>query len=110
MFFIKILISSVIIASVSEVAKKSGKLGGLILSLPLTSLLALLLIWIENKDALKVAQVSSETLIFVLPSLVFFLVLPLCIHQNLNFYLSFAIAIISTLFAYFLFYHFRGEF
>jgi len=45
-YIVKILVSSVIIVLVSEVSKKSGYIGGLIASLPLTSMLALF--WLCN--------------------------------------------------------------
>ena len=109
MAILKILLSAVIIWAVSELGKRSGKLGALILSLPVTSILALLWIWYETKDSSKVANISKETLIFILPSLVFFMALPICLQKSLNFYLSFTIAIALTFVSYFAFYKFRGE-
>ena len=106
---LKIAISGIIIWLASELGKKSGKLGGLILSLPLTTLITLIWIWIETKDSLKIASVSKETLIFVIPSFVFFIALPQLLHRGLHFYLSFAISISLTLGAYLAFYRLRGE-
>jgi len=109
MAIFKILVSGIMIWAVSEVGKKSGKMGGLILSLPVTSLIALSWIWFETHDASKVSAVSKETLIFILPSFVFFIALHLFLERQLNFYLSFATSILLTMGAYFAFFKFRGE-
>lgn len=106
---LKIALSSIIIWLASEFGKKSGKWGGLILSLPLTSLITLIWLWIETHDSAKIASVTKETLIFIVPSLVFFMVLPILIEKGIHFYLSFAVSIVLTLSAYFVFYKWRGE-
>ena len=46
----KALLSGVIVAAVSEFAKRSPALGALILSLPLVSILAFIWLWRENAD------------------------------------------------------------
>ncbi len=109
MALLKIFISGIIIWLATEFGKKSGKLGGLILSLPLTTLIALCWLWYETHDASKISSVAKETLIFVIPSFVFFIALPLLLERELNFYLSFIISIVLTLIAYFAFYKIRGE-
>jgi len=106
---LKIAISGIIIWLASEFGKKSGKLGGLVLSLPLTSLIALLWLWIETNDPAKIAAVSKETLIFVIPSFVFFITLPLMLEKGIHFYISFAVSIALTLVAYLAFFKLRGE-
>lgn len=104
---LKIILGGFLIWIVSEVGKSSGKLGGLILSLPTTSILAILWLWFETKDPSKIASLSSETSIFILPSFVFFVSLPLLLQRPLNFYLAFAISIVLTFFAYALFFKLR---
>lgn len=106
---LKIAISGIIIWIASELGKKSGKLGGLILSLPLTTLLALLWLWFETKDAEKVSSMTKETLIFVLPSFVFFISLPWLLEKQMGFYFSFAVSTFLTILAYFIFFRLRGE-
>lgn len=97
---IKILVSALVIWTVSELGKRSGKVGGLILSLPLTSMIALTWLWLETRDPGKVAAVSTETLIFVLPSLVFFLMLSFLLHRTSSFAISFVGAAVTTVGAY----------
>ena len=50
-FVIKCALSGIIIAVVSEVAKRSPSLGALIVSLPLVSLLGILWLWRDTGDA-----------------------------------------------------------
>jgi hypothetical protein len=109
MLILKILTSGIIIGLASEVGKKSGKLGGLILSLPLTTLMTLIWLWIETGNPEKIVSVSKETLIFVIPSFVFFIALPLLMEKGIHFYVSFTISTTLTLAAYLAFYKFRGE-
>jgi len=71
-FLIKTLISAVLIAGISEVAKRSTFLGGLLASLPLTTFLALIWLYVDTRDVNKVAGLSMSVFWLVLPSLVLF--------------------------------------
>jgi hypothetical protein len=75
-FTIKCLLSGLIIAVVSEVARRSPTLGALIVSLPLVSLLGILWLWRDTKDIERIAAHAESTFWYVLPSLPMFLVLP----------------------------------
>jgi len=74
---IKALISGLIIAIVSEVAKRTPALGALILSLPLISILAFIWLWRDTGDKEGIAALAKSTFWFVLPTLLLFLVLPI---------------------------------
>jgi hypothetical protein len=58
---IKALLSGVIIATVSEVAKRYPALGALILSLPLISILAFIWLWIDTNDKEGIAALAQST-------------------------------------------------
>jgi hypothetical protein len=60
-FIIKCALSGIIIAVVSEVAKRSPAFGALIVSLPLVSLLAILWIWRDTGDAERIAGLAEST-------------------------------------------------
>ena len=83
---LKFGLSAAVIVAVSEIAKRSSLLGGLLASLPLTSLLAFVWLWQDTRDAQKVAALSSSILWLVLPSLVLFLVLPALLKRGVHFY------------------------
>src|SRR4051812_19866739 len=91
-YIIKLLISAAIIVAVSETSKRTAFVGGLLASLPLTSFLAMLWLYHDTKDTAKVAALSISIFWLVLPSLVFFVALPMLLKTKLNFYASFAAA------------------
>jgi hypothetical protein len=75
-FWAKTLISALMIAGISELGKRSPVMGGLLASLPLTSLLAMIWLYLETRNPLTVAQLSTSILWLVLPSLLLFIALP----------------------------------
>lgn len=97
---IKAAISGVIVAAVSEIARRYPGWGGLVASLPLTSLLAMLWLFRDTHDAERVAELSVGTLWFILPSIPLFIALPMLIRSGLGFWLSMAIVVAGTLALY----------
>lgn len=81
-FLLKVVLTALIVAGASELGKRSSALGALLASLPLTSLLVLSWIHLESKDATKVAAMSLDIFWAVLPSLLFFLVLPFLLRRG----------------------------
>ena len=99
-FVVKALISGLIVALVSEIGRRYPTWGGLVASLPLTSLLAMLWLWRDTGDTERIAGVSIGAFWFVLPSLPMFAVLPLLLRSGLGFWASLAIAVAGTLALY----------
>jgi hypothetical protein len=97
---IKVLVTAVLVVAISEVAKRSTVFGGILASLPLTSLLAFIWLYGETGDAGKVASLSYSIFWYVLPSLVLFIVLPLLLARGFDFWLSLLIACTVTFAAY----------
>jgi hypothetical protein len=97
---IKAAISGVIVAAVSEIARRYPGWGGLVASLPLTSLLAMVWLYRDSSDAERVAELSVGTFWFFLPSIPLFLVLPALLRSGLSFWLSMAVSVIGTLALY----------
>jgi hypothetical protein len=94
-YLVKLFLSAGLIVAVSEVAKRSGYLGGLLASLPLVSLLAIGWMWFETHDGAKVADFSRSVFWFVLPSLLFFIILPWLLPR-IGFYGALAMASLAT--------------
>ena len=88
---VKTLLSAVIIAVISEIAKRSPAFAALIASLPLVSVLGMIWIYNETNDLPRIAAHSEATFWFVLPSLPMFLVLPLMLRNGIGFYVALAI-------------------
>ena len=97
---IKLLISSGIIVLVSEVAKKSTYLGGLIASIPLVSVLSMIWLYIDTKDIESVRSLSNSILWMVIPSISLFISLPILLRSGIGFYLSIFLSIIITIGCY----------
>lgn len=102
LYALKVLLTAVLVVAISEVSKRSTFIGGIIASLPLTSLLAFVWLYGETGDVAKIANLSNSIFWYVLPSLVLFLVLPLLLARGLDFWLSLAISSALTFVAYLL--------
>jgi len=101
---IKAAISGVLVAAVSEVARRYPGWGGLLASLPLTSLLAMIWLYRDSGDSERVAALAGSTFWFILPSLPMFLVLPALIRSGTAFWLALGVSVAGTLLLYALFF------
>lgn len=97
---VKALLSGAIVAAASEVARRWPGLGGLIVSLPLVSLLAFVWLWRDTGDPERVAALSQSTFWFFLPSMPMFLALPAMLRAGLGFWLALGLACALTLVLY----------
>lgn len=77
---VKALISGVVVVAASEAARRSPLLGAILISLPLTSILALVWLYAGTRDTQKVVDLSWAILWIVVPSLVFFAAVPVLIR------------------------------
>lgn len=75
-------------AVVSEVAHRSPDIGGLIASLPLISILAVLWLWQDTANRERVAVQLESTLWYILPRLPFFLAMPMLLRHGVGFWAS----------------------
>jgi hypothetical protein len=94
---IKAALSGIIVLAASEFARRSPGLGGLIASLPLVSILAMIWLWQDTADRGRVAAQSEATFWFVLPSLPMFLVLPAMLRQGLAFWPALGLSCLLTM-------------
>jgi len=94
-FLVKLLVSAGLIVLISEIAKRTGYLGGLLASLPLVSLLAIGWMWFETHDGAKITDFSRSVFWFVLPSLLFCVILPWLLPK-VGFYAALAAACVAT--------------
>lgn len=97
---LKALLSGVIVAIVSEVAKRYPGLGGLIASLPLVSVLGMMWLWRDTADPVRMAAHVNATFWFVLPSLPMFLLIPVMLNRGVAFWLSLASGCLLTMALY----------
>ncbi|MFN3911960.1 DUF3147 family protein [Hyphomonas sp.] len=86
---LKAAISGLLIAAISEIARRFPSFGGLVASLPLVSLIAIVWLWNDTAgDRSLVAGHARATLWFVVPSLPFFLIFPALLERNVGFWLA----------------------
>jgi uncharacterized membrane protein (GlpM family) len=72
----KYLITAGLVVLISEVAKRSDKLGALIAALPLVTVLTLFWLYVEKQPPEKIANHAYYTFWYVIPTLPMFLVFP----------------------------------
>lgn len=82
---LKGVISGALVVLASEAAKRSPLWGAVLVSLPLTSILALTWFWFDTRDVAQVSELSWAILWIVLPSVVLFIALPLLIKVGTPF-------------------------
>ncbi len=100
---LKILITALLIVSVSEVSKRVSWMGAILASLPLTSILAIIWLYLDTRDVKQISTLSTGIFWAVLPSLVFFLVLPVFLKVGMRFSWAMLLSSIATFFGYLVF-------
>ncbi|MDY7116839.1 DUF3147 family protein [Halomonas sp. SSL-5] len=98
----KVAITALLVVLISEVAKRSSFLGAVLASVPLTSVLAMLWLYLDTGDAAKVSALAGSVFWLVLPSLALFIALPLLLAKGVNFYLGLVVSIAITVLCYWL--------
>jgi hypothetical protein len=77
----KYFLTAAVVVLVSELAKRSDKLGGFVAALPLVTILALIWLYVENQSQEKIANHAWYTFWYVIPTLPMFLVFPLLLSR-----------------------------
>lgn len=100
-YLTKLLISSLLIVVVSELAKRESVWAGALASIPLVSVLAIIWLYIDTGDVQKIQNLSTDIFWLVLPSLALFVLLPLMLKAGFSFVtsLSTGIGITALLYA-----------
>lgn len=98
MFWIitKYLLTAAVVVLVSELAKRSDRLGALVAALPLVTVLTLIWLYIERQPAEKIANHAWFTFWYVLPTLPMFLAFPWLLERY-GFWLALALASMITI-------------
>ncbi len=86
--WIKYLLTSGLIVLISEVVKRSDRLGALLAALPLVTTLAMIWMFFENSGEQRVEKIASHawyTFWYVVPTLPMFLVMPWILRKGIHF-------------------------
>lgn len=99
-FLLKAALSGLIIAIVSEVARRAPGFGALIASLPLISVLGMIWLWRDTEDTARMAEHAFATFWFVLPSLPMFVAIPAMLNRGVAFWPALAVGCAMTIVLY----------
>ena len=97
---IKAALSGVLVMIVAETAKRSPAFGALVASLPLISILAVIWLWNDTGDTVRVADHLEATFYYVLPSLPMFLVMPALLRADYAFWPALGLSVLLTIALY----------
>jgi F0F1-type ATP synthase assembly protein I len=92
----KYAITAGMVVLISEIAKRSDKLGGLIAALPLVTFLTLIWLFMENQSSEKIANHAWYTFWYVVPTLPMFLAFPWLL-KRFNFWSTMGVSVVLTL-------------
>ena len=95
----KYFLTAGLVVLVSELAKRSDKLGALLAALPLVTILTLIWLYIENQSEQKIANHAWYTFWYVVPTLPMFLAFPLLLPR-LGFWPTLLACVIITLLSF----------
>lgn len=109
-FLFKTLLTALIVAAVSELSRRFSLIAALLASLPLTTLLAFIWIYVDSGDTSKIAGMSYDIFWLVIPSLSFFLMLPFLLNQNFPFWGALLGACMVTIMCYGIGFWLYGQF
>lgn len=77
----KYAVTAGLIVLISEVAKRSDKLGALIAALPMVTILAMIWLYVEKQPDAKIANHAWYTFWYVVPTLPMFLIFPILLPR-----------------------------
>ena len=98
----KYLLTAGVVVLISEVAKRSDRLGGLIAALPLVTVLALIWLYVENQSSEKISNHAYYTFWYVLPTLPMFLIFPYLL-KKFGFWITLSLSMMITLIVFYIF-------
>lgn len=107
-YFIKILVTTIIVILISEAAKRNQYAGAILASLPTTSIIALTWYYYETSSKAQTASLAHEIFLMVLPSLAFFIAFPILLKKDCSFGASLGISSIITAICYLIFIKFAS--
>ena len=90
---LKALISAAVIVAVAEVSGRVPRLGALLLTLPLISILAFIMTWNKEQEMGTITALARETMILVPLGLPFFVPFALANRTGLSFWPTFVIGV-----------------
>ena len=98
-FLFKLLVSALVIALLSELAKRMPVLSGLLTAMPITTLLVLFWLYLEKKETRLLYDFSLSVFWGIFPTLFFFLAMLYGLKKEMPFFLSLGLGFTAWFFA-----------
>jgi hypothetical protein len=92
----KYAITALMVVIISEAAKRSDRLGGLLAALPLVTILVLIWMKLEGQSQTKIAAHAWYTFWYVVPTLPMFILFPF-LYQRTGFWLTLGLSCLITI-------------
>lgn len=86
MLITKYAVTAFIIVLVSELAKRSDKVGALVASLPFVTVMVMVWLHLERQGTEKLANHAFYTFWYVIPTMPMFLLMPWLLHRGTGFW------------------------
>lgn len=96
----KALVAAMVIVAIGEIGKRQPTFAALVASLPLVSVLGMILLWHGRPDPQNMAAHADGTFWFVLPSLPMFPLMAWMLRSGFGFWLSLAAGCALTILLY----------
>ena len=100
-YLIKLIITTLLIVLISEIAKRNSLAGAMLAAIPLVSILAMIWMYIDTNDSISAVEFSNSIVWLIAPSMTLFIAFPILIKKGFSFYLSLSISVLMTIFAYY---------
>jgi hypothetical protein len=100
-YIVKVVLTVLVVIAVAETAKRSSLWGAVLASLPLTSLLAFVWLYVDTGNTQQIADLARSIFWLVLASLPLFAILPFLLGAGWHFWPSLAVSCVVTIAAYF---------
>jgi hypothetical protein len=99
-YALKIALSALVVVAVAEIAKRNTFWAAALASLPLTSVLAFVWLYLDTGDVERIAVLSHSIFLLVLPSLLLLVLLPVLLRSGWGFWASLAASSAATALVY----------
>ncbi|HNS10082.1 MAG TPA: DUF3147 family protein [Candidatus Ozemobacteraceae bacterium] len=102
-YFVKILVTTLLVIFISEAAKRNQAVGAILASLPVTSILAISWFYYETGNKAQTASLTTDIFLMVVPSLAFFIALPMLLRRDYSYTVAIGCSSGITAVFYFIF-------
>jgi len=100
LFFVKVIVSAILIAFATEMARYNRVLSAMIIALPLTSIIGFIWIYLELKDTDKLSKMSMDIFWLVLLSLPFFIIFSFLLRMQFSFWAALGVSCVFLILCY----------